>query len=282
MSFKKYRTDLIIVIIAVGAFPFLLMGMSNIPISDVLPGSSNGVQVAFIFFMFAVSGIIGCLAGFLLAPLFLIVYKATIGRKNVFGIQVRPESEKLGGPRKLLFPSLMAMNIAIMFAFSIPLRDVLVSPAWLASQGELWPSITFLMILMVTIGIAIALFSAVWYLDDAGIVFSNEEKVKARSDPIEVRSVGGWYIYLLKGYAGIGAIFAFIDFWTGLIAVAGPNTLAAIVGILGAMPFIIALYSLPALIILELIKSKRVSFIQNFAKKIGITDELEVEIKKKS
>jgi len=284
MSFKKYRTNLILAIFFVVVFPLILFQMSHpIVISHVLPGNTNGFQVGIVFLTFSLSGIIGCFAGFLLAPLFLLVHKSTIGRKNIYGVQIRPEAEKMGAKRKLIFPALMAMNISIMLAFNITVRDALVHPDFIAApDGTIWPAVTFLMILMITIGIAIALFSAVWFLDDAGIVFSNEKKVEKRSDPIEMRGVGGWYVYLLKGYAGIGAIFAFVDFWTGLVAVAGPNTMAAIVFILGAMPFIISIFSLPALIILELIKSKRVSFIRSFAKKIGISDELEIEIRKKS
>ena len=55
--------------------------------------------------------------------------------------------------------------------------------------------ITLGMLLSITVGVSMFLFSAVWFLIDAGIVYSNAEKVKDNRDLVVVRSVGGWYLF---------------------------------------------------------------------------------------
>lgn len=50
------------------------------------------------------------------------------------------------------------------------------------------------------------MFAGAWTLYEAGIGYSNKEKVKDKGVFIETRSVGGWYLQFLKGYAGIGVL----------------------------------------------------------------------------
>ncbi|MFX0003797.1 MAG: hypothetical protein ACFE9C_08985 [Candidatus Hodarchaeota archaeon] len=43
-----------------------------------------------------------------------------------------------------------------------------------------------------TIGIAMALFSPIWFLLDAGISYSNQKKVENTEKLVESKSVGGY------------------------------------------------------------------------------------------
>jgi len=73
--------------------------------------------------------------------------------------------------------------------------------------------ITFVAVLPLTLIISYTLFSALWSLSDAGIVFSNRKVVekKGKEKPIIGQSVGGWFNYILKGYAGLGALVVYFE-----------------------------------------------------------------------
>jgi len=66
---------------------------------NVLLSSTSG-PVALIILIYPLSAIIGVLLGYVLVPLFLIVYKKLIGRKLLYGIQDRPDPEKFSGTLK--------------------------------------------------------------------------------------------------------------------------------------------------------------------------------------
>ena len=96
-----------------------------------------------------------------------------------------------------------------MFAFTSWVQKIAVN----SSGDEQVAMVTLLALLALMTGISMGIFSSVWFLLDAGIVYTNKEKVKDLAQPTEVRSVGGWYNYLLKGYAGISVILSFYAFF---------------------------------------------------------------------
>ncbi|MFX0092861.1 MAG: hypothetical protein ACFFBD_13975, partial [Candidatus Hodarchaeota archaeon] len=67
----------------------------------------------------------------------------------------------------------------------------------------------FLDIILLTLGAAMILFSPSCFLSDAGLVYLNRGKVEETERPVDARSVGGWYHYLLRDYAGIGVILSY-------------------------------------------------------------------------
>lgn len=232
------------------------------------------IQVTYVFWMSVVASIIGAvIVGFLLAPLFLIAHRFTVGLRMKYGIQERPEPKKLKIGFKALFPSLLAINFALMFAQFEWIQE-LVLIDWRLEQGKAMVlMLTFITILPLFMGISHGLFSSVWFLLDAGIVFTNKEKVKELRDPIEVRSVGGWYHYILKGYAGIGIIISYIFFTEAVVAETGGFENGII--LIPLMPILMVLMSIPAFIILELTVSIRINFIRKYAEKLKITQKLE-------
>ena len=133
------------------------------------------------------------------------------------------------------------------------------------------------MLLTVTSGIAIALFAPVWFLMDAGIVYSNKKKLEKKRLPPEVRSVGGWYLYLLKGYAGISVLFAFYEMYTGFLAAESGNEFNPGFIILLLIPLLIAILMLPAIVIYDMTSEQRNKYVLKYASKFGIVKNVEVK-----
>lgn len=286
MSIKKYTKQFFIILIVIVVMPTMMsITMGGVGFSKLIPVDHLGFQSAFIFFMITISAIIGgVLIGYLLAPLFLIIHKKLIGGRMIYGIQNRPEPEKFTGNFKTFFPALMAVNFALMITLNLGLKNMIMSESYLATPGNenYWPFIVFVMTLIITTGIAMALFSPVWFLLDAGIVYTNKEKVKDKSDPIELHSVGGWYMGFLKGYAGISVIISFYTFLTELLTVIGEDLHWSGPVLFPLMPFFVIVLSLPAIIILDMTKERRKKFILKFARKLGISEEFDIDIIKKS
>ncbi len=202
MSILRYRNYLIIYLIifvgfiSLGTFYGLRgEGRGFIKFS---PFNNSGFDSVYIFIMITVASIIGeLLVGYLLGPFYLIVHKRIIGRKIIYGIQDKPKSDKFKEIFLMaLFPALMTVNFALMFAFDPAIQQIAIKEP---NQQES-VMVTFATLLALMTGISMGLFSPVWFLLDSGIVFTNKEKVKYTAHPTEVRNVGGWYIYLFDHY----------------------------------------------------------------------------------
>ncbi len=98
--------------------------------------------------------------------------------------------------------------------------------------------------------------------------------MEKKNIPPEVRSVGGWYLYLLKGYAGISVIFSFYTIVSEYITVESGN-IGGIIFFL-PLPIIIALFMLPAVILFDMTFEHRKKYILNFATKYGIINDVQV------
>lgn len=272
---KKYTKNLIIFLAII--IPLLLF--TFIPIEgngfiSFLP-DSMGLQIGYIFWMSAIAGIIGILfIGYLLAPLFLLAYKFTVGIRMTFGIQERPESKKLKIPFKALYPALMALHIALIFSTDSGVQDLLLNAIYVSNPQNLAfiPMATAGVLIPLTFGIAMGIFSPIWFLLESGIVFTNKDKVKGMRDPVEVRSVGGWYHYLLKGYAGISVILSYILF-IAIIVEEGKFNMGVILMVL--LPVILIFMAIPGFIILDMTDKHRQKFMRKIARSFGISGPLE-------
>jgi len=272
---KKYKKNLIVFLVII--IPLLMLAF--IPIEGegfikFLP-DSMGFEMGYVFWMSAIAGIIGILfIGYLLAPLFLLAYKYTVGIRMTFGIQERPESKKLKIHFKALYPALMALHIALIFATDEGIQNLLLNPSYVgASQNQVFiPIATAAVLIPFTFGVAMGIFSPIWFLLESGIVFTNKDKVKDMRDPIEVRSVGGWYHYLLKGYAGISVILSYILFMANIIG-KGQFNPGVILMIL--LPLIMISMAIPGFIILDMTVKHRQKFMRKIASRFGISGPLE-------
>ncbi|MBD3215141.1 MAG: hypothetical protein GF311_21220 [Candidatus Lokiarchaeota archaeon] len=287
MSLKRYRNAIIIFLII-----YLLFTIPFIPLNyladggadrmtPILPFNTLILQIMAIVLLVPLGGIIGgFLPGYLFAPLMLLFYKKTIGFRMEFGIQHREKPEKFKNIWKGIFPALLAVNFALLLGISDFAYNFVVSPSYLGGgEGEnLWPIVGFASLIPYMTAISMGIFSPVWFLLDAGIVFTNKQKVKDTIEPIEVRSMGSWYHYLLKGYAGIGVVFSYIFFLMDVLSRYNDPTnpgfiIAAIM--LPIMPILITILIIPVMILLEVYLKPRREFMRNFAKRLGIEGPLE-------
>jgi hypothetical protein len=270
---KKYKKDLIIfVCIIIPLILFSFVPLEGNAFIKFLPNSMS-FQIGYIFWMSALAGIIGILfIGYVLAPIFLIAYRYTVGIRMTFGIQERQESRKLKITFRALYPALMALQIALMFSNNVVVQNFVLSTSYRVANTPVIPMATVGAIIPLTFGIAMGIFSPIWFLLESGIVFTNKNKVEGMRDPIEVRSVGGWYHYLLKGYAGISVIISYTFFVIGIVE-AGDFNLGVIIMVL--LPLLMIFMAIPGFILLDMTDKHRQKYMRKIAGFIGISGPLE-------
>lgn len=272
---KKYKKSLIIfLVIIIPLVMFTFVPIEGNSFLSFLP-NSMGLQIGYIFWMSALAGIVGILfIGYLLAPIFLFAYKYTVGIRMTFGIQERPESKNLKIPFKALYPALMALHIALIFSTNQSIQDLLLNASYVSNSNNqaFIPMATAGALIPLTFGIAMGIFSPIWFLLESGIVFTNKNKVRGMRDPVEVRSVGGWYHYLLKGYAGISVIVSYILFIANVVE-EGQYNHGVILMVL--LPVLMILMAIPGFILLDMTDKHRRKFMRKIAKRLGISGLLE-------
>ena len=251
-------------------------------LTPLIPLHNRWTQIALIFLIFApISSLIGAvIGGYILGPTLLFTRKFILGPKILCGIQNRPQSQTFDKISRAYFPALMALSINFIILFSAPqIFELIVNPEAMGTMSA------FIVLLMFTTGIGTLFFSPTWFLSDAGIVYSNKKKVEGTDQPVEVRTVGGRFTDFLRGYAGIGIVFSYIQFLiiyfseTGISVLNTTELFGTLVFFFG-FPAFIFIAILPSLIILDLAKEHRIRFVRKVAKKMAITEFLEVSIEK--
>ena len=292
MGFKKYVKPLIASLIIIGLLTFAMaMAMTGLipgPYNYV-PGGPNtptGIHILWVFIWYVISPIIGVLVfGYLLGPLFLFIHKKIIGRTMEYGIQDKPKPDEFKGKYRAFFPALMAINFAFMLIAVSSLLNLLLAPEWVeytidtsteAEAASVIKMVALMGMVCVTIGVAMALFAPVWFLLDAGIVYTNQEKVKDSNTPTEIRSVGGWYLYLLKGYAGIGVI---ITYYLYIVEGLSAQTEGPGIIFVPALPIMLIIFSMPAVVLFDMTHNHRRKYMLYWAKKFGIVNNVDVSFK---
>ncbi len=269
-----YVSTFLIVIIQIFILP-PIEAFTNFAIVDTIGGF-----MMTIFLFIPVGSIIGgLLIGYLLGPLFLFVHKKTIGIKMEYGLQEKRKPAKFKGTWKGFFPAVFAMNVGLILMANPTIQEIVLKPNY-RGEDVISQLICFASLLPVTIGIGMGAFSAVWFLLDSGIVYTNKSKVKDTAYPTEVRSVGSWYMYLLKGYAGITVIMTFYTFLSNIIlAITSSSTdltsRILITVIWPFMPIFMAFMALPGVILLDITYEHRKKYIRKFANNLGIKAPLE-------
>lgn len=186
------------------------------------------------------------------------------------------------------YPALFAINLNSIILFSAQwILDLLLSTNLIEVEGLVYSTTYvpgFLVLVIFTIGIGTLVFSPIWFLTDAGIVYSNEERVAGTDEPIEGRTVGGRFTDFLRGFAGLGVIFSYIQFLTVYISEQTiPSNLMDIIVFavfFFGLPLFLLIAVIPSLIILDVTKEHRKRFIRNTAEKMGITDFVKIRFQK--
>jgi hypothetical protein len=222
------------------------------------------------------------LGGYLFTPLLILLHKKFIGKNLIYGIEEkqRPASFK-GVILKSIFPALMAFNIAILLSNETAIHDFIFSSSFQSGTPEVVLQIlTLIIFLPIVSAIGITLFSATFFLIDSGIIYSNKEqnKVKNGAYPTEVRSIGTYYLYFLKGYAGISVIISIIQLiFSYLTSIQDVGSFIYVTNIIiwPIMPLIIAFFMIPTVFIQDITFNSRNKFVRKWADRLGISGKIE-------
>ncbi|MHA1491690.1 MAG: hypothetical protein ACTSRI_18795 [Promethearchaeota archaeon] len=281
----KYKKELVCMIIYfIFCFtPLFALQIKNSAFSKILPGTTAGTQVFFIFLYISILPLIfSTLLGVVFAIAYLFLHKHFVGRKMIYGIIERDAPKKSKVIMRGVFPALATLNFALIFTPYLQ-EVILLESVFIDRPGQVY-FLTFAILCIFTAAPSAGLFSGAWFLNDAGIGYSNKEKVRDTGEFIEFRSVGGWFHQFLKGYAGIGVIFSFYEiisvFLNSAVGTVSANIfdLIMLLVIVIPLPLYGTLAMIPTLIFNDLLREKRIKFMRNQAKRMGITEELQYTI----
>ncbi|MFW9787899.1 MAG: hypothetical protein ACFFE2_15460 [Candidatus Thorarchaeota archaeon] len=249
--------------------PAVVSILAIIPLTIVFSVTN---AAGWVVLLFPVSALVGTLIGFVLAPLFLWIYKKYMGRNHLFAIQDQATMEKSHGMLMGFFPALMATNFTLSLIFD---PNIMSMPLFQDYYLE-WNSIIFLFFVLGALlqVPAFALFSAAWMIDESGIV------LMSRSGTPELQATGKWFIALLKGYAGIGVIIALYQFTFEFLGTYGSLVHWSAVLFLFILPLIVTLWVIPAIILVAATEGKRRNYILGFAERFGIKKEFDLSIRR--
>ena len=272
MKLKQYRLE-IIAVIATVIFNFALYYPWGILLMTPM----------------ILTAILGAFLGEkLLSPILLSFHKKFFGKNLSYGIQDRPTPEKFKNPRRIFFPTLFSLNLALILvttpiisqilgSFTIDLLSLLYGFTVTISGFHL-SLYSIFVISSLTTGISFFIFSGVYTLIDSGISYSNKEKVKEQKKTIEVRNIGGTFYNILKGWAGLGVIVAFLQFLSKLnFELSGGFSFGNFIWF-SPLLLVFLGFSIPGIVLLDIRIDKREKFMKEIAKNKDIIDELEINI----
>jgi hypothetical protein len=150
----------------------------------------------------------------MLANLFVRMHRTFIGRGSRYYSQdVVPDLSMGGQIKKLLLPAFTALGIS----YSLTNIDSIVNTLLVVESftgtdinvqaQTIAAGLSLLFILLLMGGFLMILFVPIWTLQDAGLVRESEQKPGMIS---EKEGVGNWYKKLIKGFAGISTLVAYI------------------------------------------------------------------------
>ena len=192
-----------------GAFPF----DSDLGIYRILPGD---ILIDFIW-LYVFSIILG-LALYFISPMLssfmLRIHRTFIGRNSRYYSQDIVPNITIGAQiRRLLLPAFTTLGIS----YSIVNMDsivnmILVTESFTGTDinvqaQSITIGLSLLFMLLLMANFIMILFVPIWTLQDAGLVRESEQKPGVIS---ETEGVGNWYLKLVKGFAGISTLVAYI------------------------------------------------------------------------
>lgn len=266
----KYRNALIFIVAYVLFVIFMVFSIpaqvySESQSSPILFLSSSPLQIILLFSLYVVVCLaFGGVFGYAFSTLFLLIHKSLYKNKLVYGINTRPRPEKFKKTLRGIFPTLLALNLALIISETV-------------QQNQRFIFSTTIIMLLFTFGPSVAIFVGIWFLDDAGVGYTNKLKVKDSDDFIEFRSIGSWFMPLLKGYAGISVLFEIFQLFFLFTTVQG-NVGVVLIILIVFIPVFLPFATVPTILILDLMREKRNKFVLKQARKRGITEPLEYSL----
>jgi len=283
-SLLRYKKWLVIWII------FIILFCTTLIINAGIIGTINiyailthnfAIDTALIFLSIPIISIIAfIIGGYIFTPLFIFIHKKVLGRNLIYGIREmqRPKDFK-GAFMNSLFPALLAVNLGILLSDESVLYDLLFVDSFQPGSA-IYQILTLLILFPLVCGIGIGVFSAAYFLLESGIEYTNKEQKKVRRGafPTEIRSIGGFYLYYFKGYAGISVVISLITLIISFFSVLeGLSIVTYIMNIFlwPLVPFIITFFMIPVFIIQDFTYERRKKYTLKWAEKFEIQGQLE-------
>jgi hypothetical protein len=253
----------------------LFSAAGDIGFAAFIPFGNMGVHADILFILTSVSAAVGIGLGMILVPIYLAFGKLALGKAKVFGYTMVSIKGQNRGFKAFFFPALMAINFALLFIFTPGVRELVVSADYLSSAMEAsWPIVALFILLVLTVGVAVAFFSAAWFILDAGIIYVSQND---SGEPIESRPMGGWFMGFLKGYAGIGVVFAFYSFVVEILS-SSTTVHWSVPVLLLPLPIIVMILAIPAVILLKASHQRRIQYVQGIARRMGIKEQIDLAV----
>jgi hypothetical protein len=269
----KYRKA-IIIYWSVNAFLIFIsiFGFYNIPpnkITTFIPFQNQYFEFVTIFISIPFSATIGALiGGYLVSPIYLFIHKS-LNPKMVYFIKEPVETGKFDQIFQGFYPALFAFNLNSLIIQGYPsiVKSILHSRFQEVPFMILY-SYGSVVLMMITIGISMIVFSPAFFLNDGCILYSSKKLVEETGRPIETRTVGGWFYGYFKGYAGLSVAFSYFLIVFNYIS----NVRMEYVFILFwfGLPFFITVSIIPCFTFIDRIREHRMKYIQRLAMLMGI------------
>ena len=190
-----------------GAFPF----DTNLGIYRILPGN-----ILFDFlWLYIFSIIVGIIVNFAtpkISVLFWKLHRLITGKQYNYYIQgIDIQATSSSQARRMILPAFVALGIS----YSISnIRSIANAIFVTESFGILAPeaqtiviSMALLFILLLLSSFIVLVFAPMWLMQDKGLVCELKAKPRMTAD---IEGVGNWYLTMLKGFAGISTVVAYI------------------------------------------------------------------------
>lgn len=283
MSYYKIPLILVAIYYIIGLIMWIAFPPTSTPYTPLIVIDDAAIEILLLFLViYPLSSILGTyIIGYLLVPVFLFFHVKIYGKKLEYGFVEKEKPVKYNKTFSGFFPVVLSVNLTLILASNQNVLNFLLYPDHQVSEGI--NAIGFIFLLMFTVGIGMGLFSTIWFLDEAGIIYSNRKSVEGTDKMIEVRSIGGFFKNFLKGYAGISVVISFtnyIFFYAGTFDQIDNLISNTIVQIL--IPLLLGCFNAFSLILLDLTKKKNTSYVRKLARKLGVEDSIEVSIIKKT
>ena len=190
-----------------GVFPF----DDVLGIYRILPGDT---LIDFIW-LYALSGFIGLVLYFItpnISNFFLRMHRSIRGKNARYYLQtIDHQVSSVGQLRRTLIPAFAALGISYSISNIQTIANaIFVSEGFVALAEEAQTIISSLALLFILLFVAcfiMLVFTPIWLLQDSGLVCELEKKPGTIS---EIEGVGNWYLKMMKGFAGISTIVAYI------------------------------------------------------------------------
>jgi len=302
-KFAKYKILILVFVLYIVFWIILMIVLltflgeaTRINLTPLLSKQNFIIELTLIFILILpLSSLLGLVfGGYIISPLILYLHKKINRSKRFYGILHEKKQEKPRMISKGIFPMLMSINLASLLLTPTFIQLILSAEIIfrLESVSNLPMLTQFLaesVALMITFGLTTTFFSSVWFLKDAGIIYSNKEKIESSEEFVEVKSIGEWFNTFLKSYAGISALLTYLiviyNFFSNFLTNTGVlNILNIPILILWiGLPFYLAISLIPTIILNDLLETKRVNYIKKIAEKLDIknTAIISFEFKKK-